>query len=1269
MRKSWILACKRKDKFNLGYARVCEDHFPQDVIHTTQCRLTTKQDEKCKSKCKIPAGTIPTLNLPITNEEKVLTENQLARNKRAERRIKTVETQSLLLKQCRRDKFNLGYARVCEDHFPRDVIHTTQCRLTTKQDEKCKSKCNIPAGTIPTLNLPNTNEEKVLTEHQLARNIRAERRIKIVETQSLLLKQCSSNYCEGQDGSIGSGKENVETTSNMDFQVDTHGNMAVDTHETIAEENVALSESEKLGTTALPIQKRASDTEDLFHNFKKEKQLRITVQEELVTTKEILKKCVVDNMRTEQKLLLSQQNEKEAAEKLNDLHKYIKMLEEKLQTDVELESKFEEVRKQNELLENEKRKLLELLKQAKIHADDTKVKEELERKLKNIFTPGQMRALLSGKRVRWNAEDITPALALHSLSVKAYKYLRNSMNVPLPCVSTLRRWTRKLPCDPGIQHDILNLMKMKSDTMMDHEKIVVLTFDEMSIMQRYCYDISADQVVGPHASAQVLMMRSLYKNWKQVVYYGYDTPMTPELFLEIVKAIHESGYHVKLQRVTSERAIESKFEEVRKQNELLENEKRKLLELLKQAKIHADDTKVKEELERKLKNIFTPGQMRALLSGKRVRWNAEDITPALALHSLSAKAYKYLRNSMNVPLPCVSTLRRWTRKLPCDPGIQHDILNLMKMKSDTMMDHEKIVVLTFDEMSIMQRYCYDISADQVVGPHASAQVLMMRSLYKNWKQVVYYGYDTPMTPELFLEIVKAIHESGYHVVASTSDLGASNRSFLKRLGVNDQKTWIDNPYISGSKIYFFADVPHMLKLMRNHFLDQGFVFNNKLCRKNILYKMLSILNSQDQEIKIAHKLNTYQLEVKGKARQRVATAAKLFSRTNAAALEYFGIRGKLDGENWTLLRDIISTTDQWFDLFNTTHCSPFSVAWQQAYGLCKEGQNKILRDMINIIQTIRCPPHRTMLPFQRGILMSCISLPLLHDELQQTYPHMKYLLTHRLNQDCLENFFLNIRASGITYDNPLPTEFKYRMKRYILGKNPDILSGNCNPDGTLNLDIIDGLTNPPKLAKQTAPTPLVLDENNLYMKRVFDELKDDTEESDDETNDPSPPEETIDPFETELQYPTMEIDDYVDEDDENFVYTNENIPIDCSSLDHEINFEGMKYLGGYIAMRLKEIPGLGNHTSDIEKTSSLLPDWIETLSYGGLMNPTKFMTNLVLEMEKEFIDFNGNEFYRGRNITKKLSEIIVQKTSCNEKISKLFTRTRMFIRIRKFNEE
>ena len=66
-----------------------------------------------------------------------------------------------------------------------------------------------------------------------------------------------------------------------------------------------------------------------------------------------------------------------------------------------------------------------------------------------------------------------------------------------------------------------------------------------------------------------------------------------------------------------------------------------------------------------LKSVFTPGQIKVLENAKQgtTKWCTEDIVSAISLKSISPRAYQYLRNTMKIPLPCFSTLRKWIQRV------------------------------------------------------------------------------------------------------------------------------------------------------------------------------------------------------------------------------------------------------------------------------------------------------------------------------------------------------------------------------------------------------------------------------------------------------------------------------------------------------------------------------------------------------------------------------------------------------------------------------
>ena len=56
-------------------------------------------------------------------------------------------------------------------------------------------------------------------------------------------------------------------------------------------------------------------------------------------------------------------------------------------------------------------------------------------------------------------------------------------------------------------------------------------------------------------------------------------------------------------------------------------------------------------------------------------------------------------------------------------------------------------------------------------------------LLSNWKQPLFYDFDTPMTTEILFEIIACIHEMGFEVVALVSDMSPTNIGLWKSLNI------------------------------------------------------------------------------------------------------------------------------------------------------------------------------------------------------------------------------------------------------------------------------------------------------------------------------------------------------------------------------------------------------------------------------------------------------------------------------------------------------
>lgn len=186
-----------------------------------------------------------------------------------------------------------------------------------------------------------------------------------------------------------------------------------------------------------------------------------------------------------------------------------------------------------------------------------------------------------------------------------------------------------------------------------------------------------------------------------------------------------------------------------------------------------------------------------------------------------------------------------------------------------------LCVLSFDEMKIQKQFLYDKLNDETLKPAAYAQVGMVRGLFGNWKQPIFYDFDCRITDKILFDIISQVEETGFHVIAKVCDLGGPNRGLLQQLNISCTKPWFLNPADPAKKMYVFADVPHLIKLIRNNFVDHGFIIDKKLIEKTIIEELLSKTNSTS-ELSIAHKISSINLTVRNAGRQKVRLATKLF---------------------------------------------------------------------------------------------------------------------------------------------------------------------------------------------------------------------------------------------------------------------------------------------------------------------------------------------------------------------------------------------------------
>ena len=238
----------------------------------------------------------------------------------------------------------------------------------------------------------------------------------------------------------------------------------------------------------------------------------------------------------------------------------------------------------------------------------------------------------------------------------------------------------------------------------------------------------------------------------------------------------------------------------------------------------------------------------------QMRWHPAMIRWCLSLKFQSTAAYETLRSSGVLSLPSTRTLRDYTHFIRgttgFDPAVTEQLVQEANL--DSLEDFQKNVVIVLDEMKVKENLVYDKYGFRIIGfvdlgtinndladiEHAANSqdttgvscddvathmlVLMVRGLFIKlafpYAQFATREISSHTLFPLVWEAVQKLEAAGFKVVAVTADGAALNRKFFRMHNTNNGTSVYKtpNPYADEERdIYFFSDVPHLLKTVRN----------------------------------------------------------------------------------------------------------------------------------------------------------------------------------------------------------------------------------------------------------------------------------------------------------------------------------------------------------------------------------------------------------------------------------------------------------------------
>ncbi|KAG5869148.1 hypothetical protein JTB14_031129 [Gonioctena quinquepunctata] len=200
---------------------------------------------------------------------------------------------------------------------------------------------------------------------------------------------------------------------------------------------------------------------------------------------------------------------------------------------------------------------------------------------------------------------------------------------------------------------------------------------------------------------------------------------------------------------------------------------------------------------------------------------------ALTLQFYSSKAYTYVRNTFDLALPSLSTMRSWMSNVHCEPG-----------------------------------YCEN--------SFRSLSVIAEKA-------------------NIVREGLKKLHEVGITVTSVTCDGPSAHFTMAKHLGgevydIVNLKPYFEHP-ITKSKVFIIFDACHMLKLVRNNWARCRVFVNSK--GESIDYKYIEMLHriQEEEKCSLGNRLRKGHIEWR-RQKMKVNLAAQTLSSSVADALEF-----------------------------------------------------------------------------------------------------------------------------------------------------------------------------------------------------------------------------------------------------------------------------------------------------------------------------------------------------------------------------------------------
>ncbi|XP_046553262.1 uncharacterized protein LOC124262759 [Haliotis rubra] len=499
------------------------------------------------------------------------------------------------------------------------------------------------------------------------------------------------------------------------------------------------------------------------------------------------------------------------------------------------------------------------------------------------------------------------------------------------------------------------------------------------------------------------------------------------------------------------------------------SENEELLQLVEQ---YTSDVLRSYPDETSTQRLFWDQQLKyAKLKNKSaMRWHPMMVKWCLYLRSKSQKAYNVARDSGFIALPSTRTLFDYSHVLPSTCGFHERFTeHLIEQAEKCGMYKEEwksYVGILQDEIKVSEGLVYDKKSGELVGyveldktgndisnmenllidsdPKLAKSILvvMVRGITTSLKYPFFcLATDGITSATLYPPIWETVRiltiECGLKPLFITCDGATPNRKFFKlHRDENLQNTfWTLNPYsFPTRKLYFISDVPHLLKTTRNCFSNSGaHNLARNLWKSGKCISWTHIIRLYEDHVEtplftLCPKLTRHHVHLSSFAKMKVNLAAQVLSKTVADALE------ELYGDHVTETVKFIRHMNRFFDCLNTRHLEeakrkrnpdlePYRTQDDSRFHYLTDEFLQYFNDWEVAVMN---RAGQYTLRQRTNMKLSQQTLNGLHISVNSIVECTKFLLhegasfvlTHRFNQDPLEEHFAHYRHKGGSNDNP-----------------------------------------------------------------------------------------------------------------------------------------------------------------------------------------------------------------------------------------------------------